>query len=121
MEMLKTLAVILVVAPMILTTGAVAQTPTEDRQAPDKQTDERGVEGQVQSIDVSGTAITLTDGTKLMTPAGATPRPRAPMEGMMVVPSHREEHGDKSLTGLAAKGRGTAPATSRDSPRTDSP
>src|SRR5437870_4580737 len=74
MEMLKTLAVILVVAPMIFTTGAVAQTQTEDRQADDKQTDERVVEGQVQSIDVSGTAITLTDGTKLLTPAGRSGR-----------------------------------------------
>ena len=117
MEMLKTLAVILVVAPMILTTGAVAQTRTEDRQADDKQTDEKVVEGQVQSIDVSGTAITLTDGTKLLTPAGATLRPGALMEGMMVVASYREENGDKVLTGLAVKDRGRAPATPGDSPR----
>src|SRR5207245_9254196 len=98
MEMLKTLAVILVVAPMILTTGAAAQTQTEDRQAPDKQTDERVVEGQVQSIDVSGPAITLTDGNKLPTPAGTALPPGARMEGMMVVASYREENGDKVLT-----------------------
>src|SRR3989442_12721921 len=106
MEMLKTLAVILVVAPMILTTGAVAQTQTEDRQAPDKQIDERVVEGQVQSIDVSGTAITLTDGTKLLTPAGATLRPGALMEGMMVAAGSREGNGEKNLTGPAVRGRG---------------
>ena len=117
MEMLKTLAVILVAAPMIFTTAAGAQTQTEDRQADDKQTDERVVEGQVQSIDVSGTAITLTDGTKLLTPAGATLRPGALMEGMMVVASYREENGDKVLTGLAVKDRGRAPATPGDSPR----
>ena len=75
------------------------------------------VEGQVQSIDVSGTAITLTDGTKLLTPAGATLRPGALMEGMMVVASYREENGDKVLTGLAVKDRGRAPATPGDSPR----
>src|SRR5256886_9396539 len=109
MEMLKTLAVILVVAPMIFTTGAVAQTQTEDRQAPDKQIDERVVEGQVQSIDVSGTAITLTDGTKLLTPAGATPRPRAPIEGMIVVASYPEENGDKVPTGLAVNDPGRGP------------
>src|SRR2546425_11198753 len=116
MEMLKTLAVILVVAPMILTTGAAAQTQTEDRQAPDKQTDERVVEGQVQSIDVSGTAITLTDGTKLMTPAGATLRPGALMEGMMVGAGYRGGKGDKGLTGRAVEDRGRGPATPGDSP-----
>src|SRR3989442_12990729 len=98
MEMLKTLAVILVVAPMILTTGAVAQTQTEDRQAPDKQIDERVGEGQVQSIDVSGTAITLTDGTKLLTPAGAPPRPRAPVGGRVVGREHSGGERDNSRT-----------------------
>jgi hypothetical protein len=37
---------------------------------------EKSVEGQVQSVNPSGTEITLTDGTTLMTPLGAAIRPR---------------------------------------------
>ena len=65
----------------------------------------------------SGFPWTPVDGQSVETPAGATLRPGALIEGMMVVASYREENGDKVLTGLAVKDRGRAPATPGDSPR----
>src|SRR5262245_16885723 len=47
---------------------------------------EKSVEGQVQSVNASGTEITLTDGTTLMTPLGAAIRPGV-LEGFTVVAS----------------------------------
>jgi hypothetical protein len=61
------------------------------------------VEGQIGRVDPSRTEITLTDGTRLVTPAGAELRPGALTEGMTVVASYREENGEKVLTGLAVK------------------
>jgi hypothetical protein len=39
------------------------------------QREETMLVGQVQSVDETGTAITLTDGTKLLTPPGSAIRP----------------------------------------------
>jgi Protein of unknown function (DUF1344) len=64
---------------------------------------EKTVEGQVGSIDPTRTEITLTDGTRLMTPPGAVVKPGVLTEGMTVVASYREENGQKVLTGLAVK------------------
>ena len=66
------------------------------------QSEEKVVIGEVQSVDESGTQVTLTDGTKLLTPPGAMLRPGALQQGMQVVAVYREqENGDKILTRLA--------------------
>src|SRR4029434_11032071 len=84
--MLAGLVAVLVFAPA----GALAQA----------QADERMLVGQVQSVDETGTTITLTDGTKLLTPRGSVIRPGALQEGATVVAMYREENGDKILTNL---------------------
>ena len=73
--------------------------------------------GQVQSVDETGTKITLTDGTKLLTPLGSVIRPRALQEGTMVLAMYLEEHGDKIVTKLSLKPSAPAPSTSSESPR----
>jgi len=45
------------------------------------QAEEKMLVGQVQSVDETGTEITLTDGTKLLTPPGSMLRPGAPRRG----------------------------------------
>ncbi|SRR6266404_480586 len=72
------------------------------------QKEEQAVEGRIASVDPSRTAITLTDGTKLVTPQGAVFTPGAVAEGMTIVASYREENGAKVLTGIAVKDRGPA-------------
>jgi hypothetical protein len=42
------------------------------------QAEETILVGQVQSVDETGTEITLADGTKLVTPPGSVIRPGAP-------------------------------------------
>ena len=74
--------------------------------------EEKKVEGQVKSVDPSGTEITLADGTKLTTPPRTALKPGVLAEGAIVVASYREENGKKVLTGLALKETGepsTAP------------
>ena len=56
--------------------------------------------GRVQSVDETGTEITLTDGTKLLTPPGSIVRPGAFEKGTEVIAMYREENGDKILTDL---------------------
>ena len=56
--------------------------------------------GRVQSVDETGTEITLTDGTRLLTPPGSIVRPGAFEEGTEVIAMYREENGDKILTNL---------------------
>lgn len=70
---------------------------------------EKKVEGQVQSVNASGTEITLTDGTTLVTPTGAAIRPGVLTEGSTVVASYREENGRKVLTQLALKEPAASP------------
>ena len=65
--------------------------------------------GQVQSVDETGTAITLTDGTKLLTPPGSVLRPGALEKGAMVIAMYREENGDKILTRLSLAQSESAP------------
>ena len=66
------------------------------------QLEEKVIIGEVQSVDASGTEITLTDGTKLLTPPGAMLQPGALRQGMQVVAVYREqENGAKILTRLA--------------------
>ena len=104
-------------APAIFVAAAFAQTrlppPAGQTSPPPGATTpapEAGnaVEGRIENIDPSRTAITLSDGTKLVTPAGAVLKPGVVTEGMLVIASYREENGAKVLTGLTVKDRGPA-------------
>jgi hypothetical protein len=74
------------------------------------QAQEKTLVGQVQSVDETGTEITLTDGTKLLTPLASVIRPRALQEGTMVVATYMEENGDKIVTKLALRQSEPAPS-----------
>jgi hypothetical protein len=101
--LLAVLVAVIALAPM----AALAQA----------QAEEKMLVGEVQSVDESGTEITLRDGTKLLTPPGAVVRPGALEEGMMVVAMYREEHGDKILTKLSLRQSAPAPSTPSESPK----
>ena len=64
------------------------------------QGDKKMVVGLVQSVDDTGAEVTLTDGTKLLTPPGSIVRPGALEKGTEVIAMYREENGDKILTDL---------------------
>ena len=81
------------------------------------QAEEKMLVGQVQSVDETGTEITLTDGTRLRTPPGSVLRPGALQEGMIVVAMYREEDGDKILTKLSLRPSAPAPSTPSESPK----
>jgi hypothetical protein len=82
------------------------------------QAEERILVGKVQSVDESRTEITLTDGTKLLTPPGSMVRPGALEEGMVVVAVYREEeNGNKILTRLSRGQSEPVPATPTESPK----
>src|SRR5438094_8890694 len=66
------------------------------------------VEGRIENVDPSRRAITLSDGTKLVTPGGAVLKPGVVTEGVLVVASYREENGAKVVTGPTVKDRGPA-------------
>jgi hypothetical protein len=88
--LLASLVAMLGLAP----TAALAQAPAEEKM----------LIGEVRNVDESGTAITLTDGTTLLTPPGSTIRPGALERGMLVVAVYREqENGDKILTRLSLR------------------
>jgi hypothetical protein len=74
------------------------------------QAQEKMLVGQVQSVDETGTQITLTDGTKLLTPLGSVIRSRAFQEGTMVVAMYLEENGDKIVTKLSLRQSEPAPS-----------
>jgi hypothetical protein len=104
MRTLALLVAILASVTLVAEAGAQTQVPPPriGEQTP-AQGAEKTVEGQVGSVDSSRTAITLTDGTKLVTPPGATIRPGALVEGMIVIASYREENGEKVLTEITVK------------------
>jgi hypothetical protein len=80
--------------------------------------EEKMLVGRVQSVDESGTEITLTDGTRLVTPPGARLLPGSVEQGMLVLAVYREgENGDKVLTRLAREQREpSAESAPRDKP-----
>jgi len=82
---------------------------------------EKRVEGQVKSVNPSGTEITLTDGTTLITPQGAAIRPGVLAEGSTVIASYREQNGSKILTELALKEPASSPPTTPRSPAPTAP
>jgi Protein of unknown function (DUF1344) len=66
------------------------------------RSEEKILVGQVQSVDESGTELTLADGTKLLTPLGAQFNPGVLEKGMIVVAMYREQDdGRKVLTRLS--------------------
>ena len=119
MGILKTLAAILVMASVTIAVEAVAQTqapPAGQRPPPSVQLppgEDKIIEGEVRSIDPSGREITLTDGTRLITPPGATLKPGVLTEGMKVIASYREHNGNNVLTDLALKEPSASPPTTR--------
>jgi hypothetical protein len=135
--MSKTLATLglmlsMVVATVVVTEAA-AQSPGSPpaKEAPARG-DEQVVSGQVKNIHPNGTEITLTDGTRLVAPAGAVIRPGVLSEGMMVIASYRDENGEKVMTNLAVRepsasppteppSKGGAPTTTPPTPPSDVP
>lgn len=100
---------------------ALAQTPPTQppAQAPGQAPgEEKMLVGEVQSIDATGTQITLKDGTTLLTPPGSMLRPGALEQGMLVVAMYREaENGDKVLTRLSLGQSQPAPGAPSDAPK----
>jgi hypothetical protein len=72
---------------------------------------EKTVEGRVQHVHSSGTDITLADGTKLVTPPGASIKPGFVVAGDAVIASYREEDGQKVLTELTVTQPSASPPT----------
>jgi len=110
-----------IVAALVATMGlapalVLAQTRGES-QSPPAQEEERMLVGQVQSVDDSGTELTLMDGTKLLTPPGSRLRPGLLNEGMLIVAMYRELNGDKILTRIALGQSEPAPGAGEDSPK----
>ena len=89
--------------------------------SPAQQPEEKMLVGRVQSVDSSGTEITLTDGTRLVTPPGARLLPGSVEQGMLVLAVYRQgENGVKVLTRLAREQREPAAETGpKDKPGTD--
>jgi hypothetical protein len=81
------------------------------------QAEEKILVGQVQSVDESGTRLTLKDGTTLLTPPGAMLRPGALQEGTLVVAMYQEQNGDKVLTRLSLGKSEPVPAIPSESPK----
>jgi hypothetical protein len=108
-------AILAIVCAVVAPAGA-APAPPDEAQLPNAlgqvQPQEKILKGEVQRVDESGTEITLTDGTRLVTPPGATLRPGALEQGAIVIATYREENGNNVLTGLLVRGNERAPATS---------
>src|SRR5262252_10771873 len=90
--MLAGLVLVCVLTPLY----ALAQT---------QQSEEKMLVGRVQSVDDSGTELTLADGTKLVTPPGAQFNPGALEEGMVVVAMYREQDDGRKVLTRLARGR----------------
>src|SRR5262245_42816739 len=122
MGILKTLAAILVMASVTIAVEAAAQPqppPAGQRPPPSVQLppgEDKIIEGEVRSIHPSGKEITLTNGTRLITPPGASLKPGVLTEGMKVIASYREHNGENVLTELALKEPSASPPTEPRTP-----
>jgi len=131
MRVCRMLVAILAAVPVALVADAMAQTqapPPAEQRAPGAGAEtprggEKKIEGQIQSVDPSGTEITLTDGTKLATPPRTVLKPGVITPGMGVIASYQEENGRKVLTALAVKDPAASPPgpKSPDGPSTAPP
>jgi Protein of unknown function (DUF1344) len=107
MRTVTALVAILVSMTFVVEATAQRQAPpaaepsTPSRSEPTQGQPVKTVEGQVESVDSSLTVLTLTDGTRLVTPPGVEFKPGAITEGMTVIASYREENGTNVLTDLA--------------------
>jgi hypothetical protein len=115
MRMSQMLVAAIMMASVVVAAEAQPQTPASPR---GQGAEPKVVQGQVKSIDPAGTGITLTDGTRLLTPPGRTLRPGALAEGMTVIASYHEENGEKVMTELAVE---KAPASPPADPRPEPP
>ena len=70
-----------------------------------RQSEEKILVGRVQSVDESGTELTLADGTKLLTPPGGKLNPGALEEGMMVIAMYREQDDGRKVLTILSRGR----------------
>jgi Protein of unknown function (DUF1344) len=112
--MAKTLTTIAVMLSLVLATSVATEAAAQSQGAPPAreapaQGDEQVVSGQVKNIHPNGTELTLTDGTRLVAPAGAVIRPGVLSEGMMVIASYRDENGEKVMTNLAVREPSASP------------
>jgi len=107
----------MVMASVLVAAEAQPQTPAPPAGQDPQQ---KIVQGEVQSIDPAGTGITLTDGTRLLTPPGRSLRPGVLTEGMTVIASYREENGEKVMTQLAVEKSPVSPPTDPRRPATPS-
>ncbi len=81
------------------------------------QSEEKIVLGQAERVDESGTELTLTDGTTLLTPPGAMLRPGVLEKGTLVLAMYREmENGNKILTRLARGQSQSVPTEPSEAP-----
>ena len=112
----KQLSAILAMACAVVAPAAAAPPPADGPQLPNDlgqvQPQEKILQGEVASVDESGTEITLTNGTTLVTPPGATLRPGAVAQGAIVIATYREENGHNVLTGLLVRDNDRVPAAS---------
>jgi hypothetical protein len=123
MGMPRVFAGMLLMASVTFVTEAIGQMqtplPTEQRSAGKQQPmpgQVKRVQGEVRSIDPSGTEITLTDGTTLLTPPGATLRPGLLTAGATVIASYTEVDGQKVMTDLAVVNEPSASPRTRPGP-----
>jgi uncharacterized protein DUF1344 len=117
MGTLRTLVTIAMMASVTLVAEAMAQTQAP----PAGQTPEKVIQGRVRSIDPAGAELTLTDGTRLIAPPGASIRPGTLTAGMTVIASYREENGDKVMTDLTVEEPAASPPTDPRPPADPSP
>ena len=130
MDKFKVLFATVLTASVVLVTEAIGQiqTPPPASQRPPPAStqppmagEEKRIEGQVRSIAPSGTAITLTDGTRLVAPPRGNPQAGSPAEGSNVIASYREVNGEKVLTDVVVKEPSASPRTGPSSPGGPSP
>jgi hypothetical protein len=102
----------LIVAGLVATLGLVPALTLAQAQGGEKT-----LVGRVQSVDETGTALTLTDGTTLLTPPGSVFRPGVLEQGMVVIAMYREENGDKVLTSISLGRDESVPSTPSEQPK----
>ena len=83
--------------------AVIASTPLYA--AAQTQSDEKMLVGRVQSVDESGTELTLDDGTKLQAPPGAQLNSGALDKGMIVVAMYREQDDGRKVLTRLSRGR----------------
>ena len=106
-----TLLNVLLAVALVVSIGAVsqatAQAPAAGQKAP--AAGEREITGEITSIDPSGKALTLKDGTKLVLQDEAMGK--ALKQGATVVAKYKEEGGQKLVTSIDVQSPSASPPT----------